>query len=109
MPERWLRLARIQRQTQRRAATRWVRTDGRHGRHFNAVRVDQMSELKLITVGEELPLGALVDSARMAEQAGAWDDALNGYRKAIARIQAGEEPHRGPSVLRWIGRVYFER
>lgn len=68
-----------------------------------------MSELKLITVGEELPLGVLVDSARMAEQAGAWDDALNGYRKAIARIHAGEEPYRGPSVLRWIGRVYFER
>ncbi|MEX2281675.1 MAG: HD domain-containing phosphohydrolase [Gemmatimonadota bacterium] len=65
-----------------------------------------MSELKLIVVGEDLPLGALVDSARMAEQSGAWDDALDGYRQAISRIHAGEEPHRGPSVLRWID---FER
>jgi HD-GYP domain-containing protein (c-di-GMP phosphodiesterase class II)/Flp pilus assembly protein TadD len=50
-----------------------------------------------------------VDTAQMAEQSGEWDDALEGYRAAIERIHAGEEPQRGPTVLRWIGRVYFER
>ena len=68
-----------------------------------------MTPLTLITPGQELPLSALIDGARFAEQSGAFDDALEGYRAAIKRIHAGEEITRGPTVLRWIGRVHFER
>ncbi|HSL70820.1 MAG TPA: tetratricopeptide repeat protein, partial [Longimicrobiales bacterium] len=68
-----------------------------------------MTQLRLISAGQELPLSVLIDSARTAEQSGAWDDALEGYRAAIARIHAGEQPDQGPQVLRWIGRVHFER
>ncbi len=68
-----------------------------------------MSQLRLINEDQELPLAALIDSARAAEQTGAFEDALAGYRSAMERIQAGEHPERGPQVLRWIGRVHFER
>ena len=68
-----------------------------------------MSELQLISSDQELPLSALIDSARMAEQSGAYDEALEAYRAAIKRIHAGEDPKQGPQVLRWIGRVLFSR
>jgi HD-GYP domain-containing protein (c-di-GMP phosphodiesterase class II) len=68
-----------------------------------------MTDLRLLEPGQILPLTALIDSARQAEQSGAWDDALTGYRAAIERIHAGEDAQHGPRVLRWIGRVCFER
>jgi putative nucleotidyltransferase with HDIG domain len=68
-----------------------------------------VSQLRLIDDDQELPLSALIDSARAAEQTGAFEDALAGYRAALERIRAGEEPHSGPSVQRWIGRIHFER
>jgi putative nucleotidyltransferase with HDIG domain len=68
-----------------------------------------VTQLRLIQDDQELPLQALIDSARAAEQAGAFDDALAGYRSAVERIHAGEHAELGPQVLRWIGRVHFER
>ena len=68
-----------------------------------------MAQLRPIADDQELPLSALLDRARAAEQTGAFADALAGYRAASARIHAGEQPYIGPSVLRWIGRIHFER
>ena len=68
-----------------------------------------MSQLQLIGTDQALPLSALIDSARMAEQAGEWEASLDLYRSAIKRIHAGEDPQSGPQVLRWIGRVLFGR
>jgi HD-GYP domain-containing protein (c-di-GMP phosphodiesterase class II) len=68
-----------------------------------------MTDLRVIGPEQNLPISALIDSARNAEQSGAWDDALAGYREAIERIHRGEGPEHGPRVLRWLGRVCFER
>ena len=68
-----------------------------------------MKSLQLLATGHELPLAALIDSARMAEQAGELDEALDLYNAALRRIHAGEMPESGPQVLRWIGRVLFGR
>src|SRR5688572_17561775 len=68
-----------------------------------------MPNLTLTSTDPTVSLSALLDNARFAEQSGEWDDALEGYGTAISRIHAGEETHRGPQVLRWVGRVYFER
>jgi putative nucleotidyltransferase with HDIG domain len=57
----------------------------------------------------ELPLDDLIAGAAEAEQFGAWDEALAGYRSALDRIHEGEQPERGPQVSRWIGRVLYER
>jgi tetratricopeptide (TPR) repeat protein len=68
-----------------------------------------VTQLRLIDDDQDLPLSALIDSARAAEQTGAFEDALAGYRVALGRIRAGEEPYSGPAVQRWIGRIHFER
>jgi putative nucleotidyltransferase with HDIG domain len=68
-----------------------------------------VAQLHLIQDDQELPLSALIDSARAAEQSGAFEDALAGYRAAIDRIQRGVHAEWAPQVLRWIGRVHFER
>ena len=68
-----------------------------------------MEQLRVAGPDSEWPLDALIDNARTAERTGAWDDALAGYRTALGRIDAGEEVERGPAVLRWTGRVLFER
>lgn len=57
----------------------------------------------------ELPLDQLVAGAAEAERSGSWDEALAGYRSALDRIRGGEQPERGPQVVRWIGRVLYER
>jgi putative nucleotidyltransferase with HDIG domain len=56
-----------------------------------------------------MTLENLIAAARQAEQAGEWTEAANLYNEAIARIEAGEQPERAPQVIRWLGRVYFER
>lgn len=55
------------------------------------------------------PLDALISAARRAERDGDWGEAESAYQRASELIQAGEQPERGPEVLRWLGRVYFER
>lgn len=66
-------------------------------------------ELTLIAAGTELPLSALIDAARNADQCGAWDDAVDGYMAALRRIEAGGDGSQAPQILRWLGRVYMER
>src|SRR5688500_7260906 len=56
-----------------------------------------------------MKLETLIASARQAEQSGEFTQAAKQYSEALARIQAGEQPERGPTVMRWLGRVYFER
>lgn len=51
----------------------------------------------------------LVERARRAEELGEWDDAERLYKEALERIEAGETPELGPRVMRWLGRVHFER
>jgi putative nucleotidyltransferase with HDIG domain len=55
------------------------------------------------------PLDALINAARRAEQDGDWAEAERTYQHAVDRITSGEQPERGPIVLRWLGRVYHER
>jgi response regulator RpfG family c-di-GMP phosphodiesterase len=82
---------------------------------INALRITALpgdhpvSQLPLVDDDQQLPLSALIDRARAAEQTGAFNDALVGYHAAIERIHTGEQPYVGPSVLRWIGRIHFER
>ena len=57
----------------------------------------------------EESLDALISVARRAERDGEWAEAEQAYLRAAERIQKGEQPERGPEVLRWLGRVYFER
>ena len=54
-------------------------------------------------------LDALINAARRAEQDGDLAEAERAYGRAIERIQAGEQPERGPQVLRWLGRIFYER
>src|SRR5688500_16760705 len=54
-------------------------------------------------------LDALINAARRAEQDGDLAQAEREYGRAIERIQGGEQPERGPQVLRWLGRIYYER
>lgn len=54
-------------------------------------------------------LDALINAARRAEQDGDLAEAERVYGRAIERIQAGEQPERGPQVLRWLGRIFYER
>lgn len=56
-----------------------------------------------------MTLENMIAAARQAEHSGEWTEAANLYGQAIARIQAGEQPERAPQVIRWLGRVYFER
>jgi putative nucleotidyltransferase with HDIG domain len=56
-----------------------------------------------------MTLETLIASARQAEQGSEFTEAVTLYTEAIARVNAGEQPERGPTVLRWLGRVYFER
>ncbi|HET9439218.1 MAG TPA: HD domain-containing phosphohydrolase [Longimicrobiales bacterium] len=66
-------------------------------------------ELSVLKDGADVALDALISAARRAELAGEWNDAERGYTEALRRIQAGEQPERGPEILRWLGRVHFER
>ena len=66
-------------------------------------------ELSVVRDEQEVSLDALITAARRAELAGEWNDAEQGYTDALRRIQAGEQPERGPEILRWLGRVHFER
>lgn len=66
-------------------------------------------ELTLISTEQEMPLSAVIDAARAAEEAGAWGDALEGYANALERVRAGEQPERGPELYRWMGRLNYER
>src|SRR5215204_7722863 len=66
-------------------------------------------ELSVLSNDSEIALDAVISAARRAELAGEWNDAEQGYTDALRRIQAGEQPERGPEVLRWLGRVHFER
>lgn len=54
-------------------------------------------------------LDALISTARRAEREGQWAEAEAMYIRASDIIAAGEQPERGPEVMRWLGRVYFER
>ncbi len=54
-------------------------------------------------------LESVISAARKAELAGEWTEAERSYSEALRRIHAGEQAERGPEVLRWLGRVYFER
>ncbi|HET9440524.1 MAG TPA: tetratricopeptide repeat protein, partial [Longimicrobiales bacterium] len=66
-------------------------------------------DLTVLNQDSDLPLEAVISAARRAELAGEWTDAERGYTDALRRIQAGEQPERGPEILRWLGRVHFER
>lgn len=57
----------------------------------------------------DIPLEAVISAARRAELAGEWNEAERSYSEALRRIQGGEQPERGPALLRWLGRVHFER
>lgn len=66
-------------------------------------------ELSVMHDDADVALDAVISGARRAELAGEWNDAEQGYTDALRRIQAGEQPERGPEILRWLGRVHFER
>lgn len=66
-------------------------------------------ELSVVSAAAEVPLDAVISAARRAELAGEWSEAEQSYTEALRRIQAGEQPERGPEILRWLGRVHFER
>ena len=66
-------------------------------------------ELSVLPDDSTVALEAIIEAARRAELAGEWTDAERGYAEALRRIQAGEQPERGPQVLRWLGRVHYER
>ncbi|HEX6066991.1 MAG TPA: HD domain-containing phosphohydrolase [Longimicrobiales bacterium] len=66
-------------------------------------------ELSVLPDNADIALDAVISAARRAELAGEWNDAEQGYTDALRRIQAGEQPQRGPEILRWLGRVHFER
>lgn len=66
-------------------------------------------ELSILPEDADVALDAVIAAARRAELAGDWTDAERGYTDALRRIQAGEQPEKGPEVLRWLGRVHFER
>ncbi len=71
--------------------------------------MNSITELSIVRDKVDVPLEAVISAARRAELAGEWTDAERGYTDALRRIQAGEQPERGPEVLRWLGRVHFER
>src|SRR5688572_10041061 len=66
-------------------------------------------ELSVMHDNADIALESVISAARRAELAGEWTDAERGYTDALRRIQAGEQPERGPEILRWLGRVHFER
>ncbi|MGQ0813443.1 MAG: HD domain-containing phosphohydrolase [Gemmatimonadota bacterium] len=68
-----------------------------------------MADLTRPALAKEEPLDALISAGRRAEREGEWTEAENAYLRACELIEAGEQADRGPQVLRWLGRVYFER
>ncbi|MGQ0561122.1 MAG: hypothetical protein ACT443_04515, partial [Gemmatimonadota bacterium] len=54
-------------------------------------------------------LDALVNAARRAEHDGDWGEAERVYQRAIELTHAGAQPERGPQLMRWLGRVFFDR
>ncbi|MBI4541249.1 MAG: tetratricopeptide repeat protein [Gemmatimonadetes bacterium] len=54
-------------------------------------------------------VSALIDAAREAERVGDWDEALAGYSEALSHVCANGDGRRAPELLRWIGRIHFER
>ena len=66
-------------------------------------------EISALSDHSDVALDVLISAARRAELAGEWNDAEQGYTDALRRIQGGEQPERGPEILRWLGRVHFER
>ncbi len=62
-----------------------------------------------MTTPAQLSVESLISAAHRAERAGAWNEAEQRYTEALRRIQSGEHTERGPEVLRWLGRVHFER
>lgn len=61
------------------------------------------------SLSQKETLDALISAARRAERDGEWVEAEAAYVRASELIQSGEQPERGPEVLRWLGKVYFER
>lgn len=54
-------------------------------------------------------LATLIDSARAAERAGIWDEALAQYEAAFARVAAHGDARIAANLLRWIGTIHRER
>jgi putative nucleotidyltransferase with HDIG domain len=66
-----------------------------------------MAILTETSSGRSVP--SLIEAGQFAEKTGEWDDAKKFYSEALERMQAGEEPQHASKVLRWLGRVHFER
>ncbi|MBI4544047.1 MAG: tetratricopeptide repeat protein [Gemmatimonadetes bacterium] len=54
-------------------------------------------------------LATLIDSALVAERAGAWDEALAGYEAAFGHLRTEGDAAKAAELLRRIGRVHRER
>src|SRR5690606_19276554 len=54
-------------------------------------------------------LDDLVEAARAAERAGAWDESLARYEQAFGRLAREGTAARAAELLRWIGTVHCER
>ena len=52
--------------------------------------------------------GTQLKAAQVAEREGKWDDALDLYQSALDRLPA-DQAKQSPMILRFIGRVHFER
>jgi putative nucleotidyltransferase with HDIG domain len=66
-----------------------------------------MATMVETTSGRSVP--SLIEAGQIAERTGEWDDAKKFYGEALERMQSGEEPQHASKVLRWLGRVHFER
>ncbi|HET8654552.1 MAG TPA: tetratricopeptide repeat protein [Longimicrobiaceae bacterium] len=54
-------------------------------------------------------LEELIETAREYERAGAWDNALASYERALSNLSCDSSPALAADVLRWIGTVRRER
>lgn len=54
-------------------------------------------------------LASLIEAARTAERAGAWDEALARFEQALVLLSNGGDAKSRAEILRWIGTVHRER
>jgi putative nucleotidyltransferase with HDIG domain len=58
---------------------------------------------------DERTLASLIESARAAERAGDWEEALERYGAAYASLDDRDDAGRAAELLRWIGTVHRQR
>jgi HD-GYP domain-containing protein (c-di-GMP phosphodiesterase class II) len=65
--------------------------------------------MKIVETSQANSAASVIQAAKAAEACGSWDDAVRMYREAADLLSQQDPDKQAAKVLRWLGRVYFER